>query len=43
MRACGRGGISVSLRDKLEVQLVLHKMAIVMLLSKVREEGTRRR
>ncbi|EFJ46635.1 hypothetical protein VOLCADRAFT_92800 [Volvox carteri f. nagariensis] len=35
MRACGRGGISVSLRDKLEVQLVLHKMAIMMLLSKV--------
>ncbi|GLC52223.1 hypothetical protein PLESTB_000596700 [Pleodorina starrii] len=35
MRACGRGGISVSLRDKLEVQLVLHKMAILMLLSKI--------
>ncbi|GLI69504.1 hypothetical protein VaNZ11_014138 [Volvox africanus] len=35
MRACGRGGISVSLRDKLEVQLVLHKMAIRMLLSKI--------
>lgn len=35
VRACGRGGISVALRDKLEVQLVLHKMAINMLLGKI--------
>lgn len=31
MRACTRGGIIVPLRDRLEVQLVLHKMAILML------------
>ncbi len=31
VRACARGGITISLRDRLEVALVLHKMAIGML------------
>lgn len=35
MRACSRGGITVSLRDRLEVALVLHKMAITMLVGRV--------
>eukprot|EP00198_Chlamydomonas_reinhardtii_P008888 XP_001698225.1 flagellar associated protein [Chlamydomonas reinhardtii] len=35
VRACSRGGITVSLRDRLEVALVLHKMAITMLVGRV--------
>ncbi|KAG2441658.1 hypothetical protein HXX76_003276 [Chlamydomonas incerta] len=35
VRACSRGGITVSLRDRLEVALVLHKMAILMLVGRV--------